>query len=483
MKINFGTIVVNKTLNYIINQEQKNMQIALTILLMITSICFSAPTKDEFSAAFIRVAEITTPSIVSIVSEIEIERRQSMSPFFQFPFGDMEEFFFDDFFPRHKQKGQNLGSGVIIDAENGYIITNNHVIENADEIKVITNDKKEYKAEIVGNDPMSDIAILKLEEKFDIPKLKVGNSEELQVGEWVVAIGSPFGLHLNHTVTAGIVSATGRSNVVSRLGFENFIQHDAAINPGNSGGALLNLDGELIGINTAIATDGRSRSNAGVGFAIPINQVKRVMDDLIKDGKVSRGWLGVHIQGISQEMANALKLDNNHGAIIVSVLPDSPAEIAGIKEQDVIIKIDGKKITDESDLRNIVSSKHPGESYRFTIIRDEKIKYITVTLGLRPDDQQILSSSNKNYKNYDLLGLKVSNSEQKDGVLIDEIEESSTAYHNDIRENDLITKIGKKDIKSIEDYQQAIADYNIGDTMMLRVIRNGAPKFLAFTIE
>ena len=207
------------------------------------------------------------------------------------------------------------------------------------------------------------------------------------------------------------------------------------------------------------------------------------MDDLIKDGKVSRGWLGVHIQRISQEMANAMKLEGNHGAIIVSVLPDSPAEIAGIKEQDVIVEIDGGKIRDESELRNIISSKHPGESCRFTIIRDENIKRITVTLGLRPDNQDILSSSNANNENYDFLGLKIADNEEDSGVMVIDVEHNSTAYNNDIRKNDLITKIGKNNINSIGDYQKGITGYNTGDTMMLKIIRNGSPNFLAFTIE
>ena len=289
--------------------------------------------SHKFNQPFIDVAESSNPSIVSIISEIEVRQRQ-FNPFFNDPF-------FQDLFPEFKRKGQTLGSGVIISSD-GYIITNNHVIDDADKIKVIMYDKTEFEASVIGVDPLSDLAVIKIEADVVLPEITMGNSDKLSVGEGVVAIGSPFGLHLNHTVTAGIVSATGRSNVISKLTYEDFIQHDAAINPGNSGGALLNLDGELVGINTAIATDGYSKSNAGVGFAIPINQAIRVIDDLLDDGSVSRGWLGVQIQNIDQAIADALNLENKDGALIVSIVPESPASESGLQEDDIIIKVDSK---------------------------------------------------------------------------------------------------------------------------------------------
>ena len=218
---------------------------------------FAYPTKKDFSEAFIQVAEVGNPSVVSIVSEKVVE-------------ANFHQFFdpFDDRFPKEEFKGHSMGSGVIIDADEGYIITNNHVIKDAEEIKVVLFNKREVEATIVATDPPSDLAVIKVEPN-NLTSVDLGDSDKLSVGEWVVAIGSPFGLHLNHSVTAGIVSAVGRNSVMSRNNFEDFIQHDAAINPGNSGGGLFNLDGELIGINTAIATDGFSRANAGVGFAIP----------------------------------------------------------------------------------------------------------------------------------------------------------------------------------------------------------------------
>ncbi|SVD95242.1 uncharacterized protein METZ01_LOCUS448096, partial [marine metagenome] len=257
--------------------------------------------------------------------------------------------------PQEKFKGHSLGSGVIIDADKGYIITNNHVIEDAEEIKVVMFDKREVKATIVAADPPSDLAVIKVD-PGSLSTVELGNSDQLSVGEWVVAIGSPFGLHLNHTVTAGIVSAVGRSSVISRNNFEDFIQHDAAINPGNSGGGLFNLDGELVGINTAIATDGFSRANAGVGFAIPINMVKRVLEDLISKGKVTRGWLGVRIDNVNEGLAKALKLEDLNGAIITHVISGSPAEEAGVEEKDVIISVDGERVDDSSNLKNLISS-------------------------------------------------------------------------------------------------------------------------------
>ena len=260
-------------------EKYTNMKQILPLIWITVLLAF--PSKKDFSKAFIQVASNGNPAVVSIVSEKVIEQRYHQ--FFS-PFGDQ--------FPQGESRGHSLGSGVIIDSDKGYIITNSHVIEDAEEIKVIRFDKREMKAIIVATDPPSDLAVIKVD-PGGLSTVDLGNSDKLSVGEWVVAIGSPFGLHLNHTVTAGIVSAVGRSSVISRNNFEDFIQHDAAINPGNSGGALFNLDGELVGINTAIATDGYSRANAGVGFAIPINMVKRVMEDLISDGKVTRGWLEI----------------------------------------------------------------------------------------------------------------------------------------------------------------------------------------------
>ena len=440
---------------------------------------FAYPTKKDFSEAFIQVAEVGNPAVGSIISEKVVET-------------NFHQFFepFDDRFPKEGFKGHSMGSGVIIDANEGYIITNNHVIADAEEIKVILFNKREVKATIVATDPPSDLAVIKIE-TGSLSTVDLGDSDKLSVGEWVVAIGSPFGLNLNHTVTAGIVSAVGRSSVMSRNNFEDFIQHDAAINPGNSGGGLFNLDGELIGINTAIATDGFSRANAGVGFAIPINMVKRVMEDLISDGKVTRGWLGVSIQDVNEGMAKALKLEDRNGAIISQVMKDSPAEDAGVKEQDVIIEVNGKKVNDSSNLKNLISSGRPNDKTKLTIIRDGREKSLTVTLGLRPGEKELTETYKYGEKRFDLLGLKVETYESeegafantKEGVRVIEIKPGSPADDGNIQWGDIIIEIGKSNISDKNDYDSEIEQYLGGDTIMLRVIRGGNPLYIAFEIK
>tara|TARA_B100001123_G_scaffold205326_1_gene232825 strand:- start:787 stop:2133 length:1347 start_codon:yes stop_codon:yes gene_type:complete len=427
----------------------------------------------KFNQPFIDVAESANPCIVSIISEIEVTQRQ-FNPFFNDPF-------FQDFFPEFKRKGQTLGSGVVIDKE-GYIITNNHVIDDADKIKVIMYDKTEFEAEIVGVDPLSDLAVIKIDADVVLPEIEMGNSDMLSVGEWVVAIGSPFGLHLNHTVTAGIVSAIGRSNVISKLTYEDFIQHDAAINPGNSGGALLNLDGELVGINTAIATDGYSKSNAGVGFAIPINQAKRVIEDLLNDGSVSRGWLGVQIQNIDDVMAKALNLESKKGAIIVSIVEDSPASNSGLLEDDIIIKVDNKEIENDRDLMKVVASKHPGDFTNFTVLRGDERLRVSITLGKRPDEN-VAASENDPSEDFDVLGLKVIDDPDRGGAKIFEVEKGSPAQKNNLKKGDIIKKINRKPIESVEIYNEIISNFEQGDVIMLRIDRNGNQGIRAFTIE
>ena len=448
-----------------------------TYVLLIFSFAMAYPNKNNFSDAFIQVAKKGNPAIVSIISEKTIENNY--------------HFFFDSFdndFPNRK-KSQSLGSGVIIDPENGYIVTNNHVIENAKTIKVILLDKREIDAKIIATDPPSDIAIIKIE-TIELNSVKMGNSEELQVGEWVVAIGSPFGLHLNHTVTAGIISAIGRNDVISRNNFENFIQHDAAINPGNSGGGLFNLNGELIGINTAIATDGFSRGNAGVGFAIPINMVNRIMMDLISDGKVTRGWLGVSIQDINNDMAKALKLKNGNGALISQIISNSPAENSGIKNKDVVVSVNGEKINDSSHLKNLISNGRPNDRTMLTIIRDGKKKDIMVTLGTRPNQDELSNVYQYGSETYDILGLIVknnlnnqNNSSNPKGIIVNAIKQNSPASENNIQKKDVIISIGTSDINNIKDYKSALDTYDVGDTIMLRILRNNNPFYLAFEIK
>ena len=450
-----------------------------TLPLIWITFLLAFPSKQEFSEAFIKVASNGNPAVVSIVSEKVIE--QNYNHFFS-PFGDQ--------FPQGESRGHSLGSGVIIDSDEGYIITNNHVIDDAEDIKVILYDKREVRGTIVATDPPSDLAVIKVDPN-GLSTVALGNSDQLSVGEWVVAIGSPFGLHLNHTVTAGIVSAIGRSSVISRNNFEDFIQHDAAINPGNSGGALFNLDGELVGINTAIATDGYSRANAGVGFAIPINMVKRVMEDLISDGKVTRGWLGVQIQDVDEGMAKALQLNGWNGAIISQVIKNSPAEDAGVEKQDVIIAVNGVKVDDSSNLKNLISSGRPHDKTKLTLIRDGHEKKLTVILGIRPGEKELAETYRYGEKLFDILGLRVETFENGDpknldyvnGVKIVEVKKDSPASDNNINRGDIITEMGKTSIKEKNEYDLELESYSKGNTIMLRIVRNGSPLYVAFEIE
>ena len=440
-------------------------------VLLFIGFLFSYPNKNDFNELFIKVSQEGSPAVVSILSE---KTEQYINPFFFDPFGNS-----DPFEPKER-KSQGIGSGVIIDKNKGYILTNNHVVDGANEIKVILFDKREIEAEILGTDPLSDLAVLKIDAS-DLEQVNMGNSDNLEIGEWVIAIGSPFGLHLNHTVTCGIVSAKGRSDVISRANFENFIQHDAAINPGNSGGALFDLNGDLIGINTAIATDGFSKSNAGVGFAIPINQAKRVIEDLINGGQVLRGYLGVMIQDLDENKAKVLGLENNKGAFVSMIVEDGPADDGGLREKDVIIALNSKPIENSNQLRNDVSSLRPGETAVFSIIRNELLQSISVILGQRPDENSIGDSYKKQTK-YDLLGLIIEDNDNN-GVKILDINSDGEAYSNNIRKNDIINEINRIEIKNSNDYYREIENYSKGNVIMLRIVRNGNNLYEAFEIK
>ena len=440
-------------------------------VLLFMGFLFSYPNKNDFNELFIKVSQQGSPSVVSILSE---KTEQYINPFFFDPFGN------SDPFEPQERKSQGIGSGVIIDKKKGHILTNNHVVDDANEIKVILFDKRELEAEILGTDPLSDLAVLKVDTD-DLEQATMGDSDNLEIGEWVIAIGSPFGLHLNHTVTCGIVSAKGRSDVISRANFENFIQHDAAINPGNSGGALFDLNGDLIGINTAIATDGFSKSNAGVGFAIPINQAKRVMEDLINGGQVLRGYLGVMIQDLDENKAKVLGLEDKKGAFISMVVEDGPADKGGLKEKDVIISLNSKPIESSNQLRNDVSTLRPGETAVFSIVRNELLQSISVVLGQRPDENSI-GDSYKQKTKYDLLGLIIEDIDNE-GVKIIDINSDGEAYSNNIRKNDVINEINRIKIKNSEDYYNEIKKYSKGDVIMLRIVRSGNNLYEAFEIK
>jgi serine protease Do/serine protease DegQ len=326
---------------------------------------------------FVRVAEMVTPAVVNIST---VTTGKGRTPTEQFrPFGNDPFFreFFDRFFegmPRQRRQ-TSLGSGLIID-KSGLILTNNHVIKDADEITVKFANNKEAKGTIVGTDPKTDLAVIRVSTTEDLPVVVLGNSDALHVGEWAIAIGNPFGL--DHTLTVGVISATGRSEV-GIAAYENFIQTDASINPGNSGGPLLNIRGEVIGINTAIVASGH-----GIGFAIPVNMARKVMEDLVKKGKVTRGWLGVGIQSLTPELAKSFGVGADEGILVNQVMPKSPAEAAGLKTGDLILSVDGKPVKDPRELQRIIGDAEIGKSIEFTILRDKARQTVKVQVGEMP---------------------------------------------------------------------------------------------------
>lgn len=442
---------------------------------------------EQLSTAFANVAEQVNPSVVTIFTETVIKRGGQQVPF---PF---EDFFNDDFFKRFFQMPQTpnrdfkqygLGSGVIVSSD-GIILTNNHVVKGADNIKVRLMDGREFEAEVKGTDSRTDLAVVKIEAK-DLPALKMGDSDKARVGEWVLAIGSPLSPELAHTVTSGIISAKGRSGVgLSR--YEDFIQTDAAINPGNSGGALVNLRGELIGINTAIAT--RTGGFMGIGFAIPSNLAQKVMKDILEKGRVVRGWLGVVIQNVNQDLAKALGMEKPMGVVISSVQEDSPADKAGLKEEDVIIKFNGKKVHNTIELSTWVATTGPDKEVTLTILRDGKEKNIKVKLGELKEEEQIAASS-KISKN---IGVEVANitpelmrqfnlKVEKNGVVVTNVERGSVAMDAGLRPGDVILKINRKPVENVDDYNKIMKKVKPGDTVLFYLQRGDSKIFVAFTV-
>ena len=435
----------------------------------------------QFSQAFADVAEKAKPAVVTIITDKVISLNQ---------FDDFGYFFFQPNMPRQREfKTNALGSGVIVDADNGYILTNNHVVDDMDGIRVKLIDKREFDAVIIGTDPKTDLAVLQIEAD-DLQDVQLGNSDKIRVGEWVMAVGSPFSENLSHTVTTGIVSALGRSNIMNAQSYEDFIQTDAAINPGNSGGALLNMEGELIGINTAIATGGYEKSNRGVGFAIPSNMSERIMSDLIDKGYVTRAWLGVYIQEIDSEIAEAFDIDTRNGALITDVVEDSPAEDAGIQEGDVIVAFNGKKIADPANLKNVVSLTAPDSKNKVKLVRDGETKIMDVVLKELPDSPQEFSSKKTSTKKSFGLELKKVTGSIKDKYGIDDddvlvvtgIDKDGEAYSEGIREGDIIKNVGTKRVKSVKEFNRLIEKASKKGKVLLLVKKpNGGSRFFTLT--
>lgn len=400
------------------------------------------------------------------------------------PFGGNDPFeeFFKKFFgdaPQQEFKRQGLGSGFII-SEDGYVVTNNHVIDRAEDIQVVLEDGTKFKAEIIGKDSKTDLAVLKIEPNRELIAVKFGNSDDLKIGDWVMAIGNPFGL--GYTVTAGIVSAKGRS--LGLGAYDDFIQTDAPLNPGNSGGPLFNLSGEVVGVNTAIAARGQ-----GIGFSIPINMASHVISQLQDSGKVVRGWLGVIIQDITPEIAESLDLSDTKGALIADVSPDSPADKAGLKRGDVVTNFDGETIDEFSDLTKLVGVSKPNSDATITIIRDGAKKEIKIVLGELVDKKASLSSSDVNNK----FGLNVKEItpeiekkyklNQDQGVVIVDVSRGSDAWEAGFRNGDIILNIDKVDIKNLSDYKQALKQADKGSLSLFLVKRGKNTLYIGYRIS
>jgi len=435
--------------------------------------------------AFVEVAQQVMPTVVSVSSTKVVRGR-----------GPFSEFFHEDWFgrqfrrPQREQRQEGLGSGVIISAD-GYILTNNHVVKEAEDISVLM-DRKEYKAKIIGFDPKTDLAVIKIDEK-NLPVMQLGNSDQLEVGEWVLAIGNPFSLQLQHSVTAGIVSGKGRNQVgIGDIDYEDFIQTDAAINPGNSGGALVNLRGELVGINTAIVANSWSGGNLGIGFAIPINLARQIMEQLIANGKVVRGWMGVYIQTPNESMAKELELPSTEGALVSDVSVNSPAAKAGIKDGDFIVELDGKKISDSNQLMHLIATYKPGTRLGVRLFREGREKMLSVTLGERPDEEaapRLTSSGGQGNR----LGIEASNltealAEEFDlavtsGVVITAVEEGSVAEEDDVQAGDLILAVNREPVRSVREFNRVLENSKPGDTVLLRLLRGENKFFVALKVE
>jgi Do/DeqQ family serine protease len=448
--------------------------LSLLFISVSTFAAMPASINGEGLPSLAPLVEQTAPAVVNIRTKgtVSAPRNPLMDdPFFRRFFGVPE-----GQQPREREVSA-AGSGVIIDAKNGYILTNHHVIESADEIRVFLNDDRALDAVVIGSDPGTDIAVIQIENPENLVAMSLGDSEKLRVGDFVVAIGNPFGLQ--HTVTSGIVSALGRRGI-QRDGYEDFIQTDASINPGNSGGALINLKGELIGINSAIYS--QNGGNIGIGFAIPVNIAESIMAQILEFGEVKRGLLGVSIRDFSAETAEALGIetDNFQGALVEEVFPDSPAEKAGIEVGDIIVAVDGQKISGAGDLRTTIGLKRSGDKVRITVNRDAKSLRFTATLDELNTEPELVAGdihpglAGAEFSSYDGSSQAYSGP----GVLITSVASGSPAEFRGLQTNDVITLVNQQPVKNASDLQKLAADQSLlvlkihrGNRTLLRTIR------------
>jgi serine protease Do len=430
-----------------------------------------AESTESFNApaSFTRLAEMVSPAVVNIRTVKTIKgggpvfRHFQRGPWGQdSPFKDFFERFFGDEMQR-EFKQPSLGSGFIIDKD-GYVVTNNHVIEGADQIKVKLNDESEFDAEVIGRDPTTDIALLKIKSDHDLPVIKLGDSEALKIGQWVVAIGSPFGLE--HTVTAGIVSAKGR--VIGSGPYDDFIQTDASINPGNSGGPLINMKGNVVGINTAIVASGQ-----GIGFAIPINLAKGIIAQLKSEGEVTRGWLGVAIQDITDELAEYYGIESKDGVFVADVFKGDPADEAGIKPKDIILEVNDKKIQSSRQLTGMIAQTGVGETATIKVLREGKEKVFRVKLTRR--DEEGIASRGPALEQEEEFGIRVAditpeiaqrfNFTETAGAIVMGVEADSKGAEADVRVGDVIKEINRQVIESVRDYRSELGKIQPGEAV------------------
>lgn len=417
---------------------------------------------DDALPSLAPMVKQASPAVVNIAVRGTVEAQRN-NPFMNDPFFRR---FFDNPGQSRPRQTVSAGSGVIVDASNGYILTNHHVVENADSITVTLFDDRELDARVVGSDASADIAVLQVPTER-LAQIPYANSDDIQVGDFVVAIGNPFGF--SHTVTSGIISGLGRYGLSNNRGsYENFVQTDAAINPGNSGGALLNLRGELVGINTAIVS--RSGGNVGIGFAIPINMARNIMDQLIDFGEVRRGLLGVRITNVDADVSEAMDLGVDYGALIDQVTPNSAAEKADLRIEDVIVAVDGDRVRNATELRNAIGLRREGKRVDIDYYRDGTKRTVSATLGSMVESLQQAS----NALHPGLEGATFAELPQKrvmrkqSGVLVESVEANTAAAGYDLRDGDIITRVNKKRINNLEEFSQAAGGQ---ETLVLTILR------------
>ncbi|MFA5631606.1 MAG: DegQ family serine endoprotease [Porticoccaceae bacterium] len=452
-----------------------NMKITLvSVVLMVLSWHLEARVPD-----FADLVAENSPAVVKVTTAHKATGKTPALP----PGQEVPDIFRELFGQRGPQPRASMGSGFILSSD-GYVITNNHVIDGADEITVRLIDRRELPAEVIGADPRSDLALLKVDAK-DLPAAKLAEPDSLRVGEWVVAIGSPFGL--DYSASVGIVSAIGRSLPTEQgENYVPFIQSDVAINPGNSGGPLFNQNGEVVGINSQIYT--RTGGSIGLSFAIPVAVANEVIAQLKNKGKVERGWLGVYIQDVNRDLALSLGLDKPIGALISQVMPGSPAEKAGLKAGDVITHFNGREILDSGDLPHQVGQLSPGSTARASVVRNGKNRELAVTVGALPDSADTGLAAHSD-SNADALGLQVQPIDQDTaqnlgvpgGVVIEQLQPGSPAEYAQLQPGDVIVQLGDSEVKTVADYNRVLQTLPKGVPVLVRFLRQG--QFIYRTIE